>query len=339
MKKNIDYYSTEISNDFINRLKNRFHFKPHVVESEIYLYIVLRYLIINKKTETILNNLPITQSIIDSIISFNSNFYEFFWNELCIYSDRYILKTSDNKELLIEQNNYEIRNIIKNNVYLLKNNRFLDTNNNYSFIEDYLKLFNQNIKIVLNLDVKYKTLSRIAKQEYCIYKQLMSLNNLYLQVLFPKGRNNVEYLYYEMYYKNYRVKNVSNIKEMTVEKFLVENIDAIDDKLTVVDEQVKLDDGIIDILCKDDNDDYVIVELKTKITKSIVWQSLYYPSKLREMKNIKENENIRFIAFCPTYPNSISSVLLTIPNIELYQYKVVVDDEDNIVDIISKRFY
>jgi hypothetical protein len=58
------------------------------------------------------------------------------------------------------------------------------------------------------------------------------------------------------------VEKVSDFSELEIEHSIVSNPSILEDDLEVVQRQFPTDVGFIDILCKDNNDDFVVVELK-----------------------------------------------------------------------------
>jgi hypothetical protein len=104
-------------------------------------------------------------------------------------------------------------------------------------------------------------------------------------------------------------------KEKSLEKHLVENMNLIEDGMSLVKTQYEIDGGFIDILAIDKFGTKCIVELKvTPDDRSLVFQSVYYPSHFEE--------KVRMITICPNYSKRIYRSLKLLNNVEIKQYIV-----------------
>ncbi|MBH9968155.1 DUF91 domain-containing protein [Bacillus enclensis] len=101
--------------------------------------------------------------------------------------------------------------------------------------------------------------------------------------------------------------------EKLLEGYIAHNINIVEEDMKLIDTQVKVKDGVIDILAKDKNGKSCIIELKVRANdKSIVWQSAYYQSQI--------GEDVRVITIAPSYDEVISKALLNVRNIEMKTY-------------------
>lgn len=123
---------------------------------------------------------------------------------------------------------------------------------------------------------------------------------------------------------NFNTNNIKTIKEEDLEDFLYYNLELIEEGLKPIKRQFEIDEGKIDILAQDKNNNYVIVELKISNDKHLIWQSLYYPLSIK--KQLKIN-SVRMITVCPSYPNYIKEPLSLLPGVEMFEYKAVLSNK------------
>jgi hypothetical protein len=98
--------------------------------------------------------------------------------------------------------------------------------------------------------------------------------------------------------------------EKVLEGYIAHNIEIVETDMKLIDTQVKVKDGVIDILAKDKNGTSCIIELKVRSNdKNLIWQSAYYQSEMEE--------DVRVITIAPSYDEVISKALLNIRNIEM----------------------
>lgn len=338
--KELDYYSSEIVSEIISTAKQKFTFKSNISDKEILAYILMRYIIENDYFSKIQSfNHDETKLFQFCLYENTITLYDYAWNLIFNYKQKHTAYFND-ISIELDKNSFHLKLLLSNEFEILHNINILNVKNTKVTISYYIDEFKKNIDYIINSDKRLKKFQKFEKRAYIIYRQLEYLNELFLNkdALIPN--ETLESVYAKTFGIAYRKKNIAEVKEIDVEKFLVANIELIDKNLTVVSEQFKVENGIIDVLCKDKNDNYVIIELKTKVSKSIIWQSLYYPQEIRRIKNVK-NKAIKFIAFCPYYPRYIYDVLKEtqqLENIEMFEYQIVVDDKDNIVDLIVENF-
>ncbi|HFR4157268.1 endonuclease NucS domain-containing protein [Bacillus cereus] len=101
-----------------------------------------------------------------------------------------------------------------------------------------------------------------------------------------------------------------NGPESLLEDILCDHIFIIEEDMSFIERQYRVENGIIDIIARDENGTKCILELKTvEDDKSLVWQSAYYPSCF--------NEDVRMITIAPNYSNRIYNALKNINNVEM----------------------
>ncbi|PLS19666.1 hypothetical protein CVD28_04415 [Bacillus sp. M6-12] len=117
--------------------------------------------------------------------------------------------------------------------------------------------------------------------------------------------------------------SVVSITENDLEKYLIKHLDLIEEGLRYVDRQYSIKDGRIDVLAKDKEGNFVILELKTvEDFKDIFWQSIYYPMQFKTEHHV---EKVRMITIAPKYPEHILLPLQQIHGIEIIQFKPLIE--------------
>ncbi|WP_241139404.1 endonuclease NucS domain-containing protein [Bacillus mycoides] len=105
-------------------------------------------------------------------------------------------------------------------------------------------------------------------------------------------------------------EEVLNGPEVLLEELLCDHIEVIEEGMSFVERQYKVENGIIDIIAKDKNGTKCIIELKVVADdKKLAWQSAYYPSCF--------DEDIRMITIAPNYSDRIYNALKNISNVEM----------------------
>lgn len=112
-----------------------------------------------------------------------------------------------------------------------------------------------------------------------------------------------------------------SITENDVEDYVIKNLHLLEDGMKYLDRQVIISEGRIDILAKDKNNVYTIIEVKINEDKNIIWQCIYYPEEIRK---IYKQTKVRMITLCPDYSYHMASTLDKIPGIERYEYNMKV---------------
>lgn len=112
------------------------------------------------------------------------------------------------------------------------------------------------------------------------------------------------------------------VTEEQVENYLSRNLSLIEEELTLVDRQVRVDGGRIDILARDKEGTLVILEIKVEEDKDILWQCTHYPIKIKEL--FKEN-CVRMMTVCPQYRPQIRTHLEGLSGVEIFEYDAVTE--------------
>lgn len=115
-------------------------------------------------------------------------------------------------------------------------------------------------------------------------------------------------------------EHVAFVSERQVEEYLSRNLSLLEPDLRLIERQVIVSEGRIDILARDKNGTDVIIEVKVEEDKDIIWQCLHYP---KEFQQIQKVDKVRMITFCPEYRKHIKAPLVAMGNVEMYEYKVV----------------
>lgn len=123
--------------------------------------------------------------------------------------------------------------------------------------------------------------------------------------------------------KHKKSTSTSYISEEKLEDYLIENLHLIEEGLTYIKRQFEVPGGTIDILAKDKNGVFCVIEVKIKDDKSIIWQTIHYPSSIKSMYNVNE---VRMITVAPEYNISIYNALKMSGNVEIFQYSIEVEN-------------
>ncbi|RST76182.1 DUF91 domain-containing protein [Siminovitchia acidinfaciens] len=136
---------------------------------------------------------------------------------------------------------------------------------------------------------------------------------------------------YEKIIQNYEQKLAAQYlmdsSESALEHYIADHIEIIEEGLTLIERQKKVDGGagVIDILAKDLNNNICVIELKiVDNDKSIVWQSAFYQSEF--------GPNVRVITIAPNYSPNIVKALSNVRNTELKFYFINEDGHLQIKD-------
>lgn len=179
------------------------------------------------------------------------------------------------------------------------------------------------------------------------YEYLMLLNELFhTQVLqsnkidgFEYSNDNVEFETLEVVYRKRFISdteysyNIELITESLLEEYMKHNLHLIERGLKLVATQYILPKGRIDILAKDSKGVYVVIELKVEEDTDIVWQSLYYRSEIKKIKNVNE---VRFITIMPQCGDHIFDSLQLVGGVEIFEYIPLIKNEQ-LIKVQLKR--
>lgn len=103
------------------------------------------------------------------------------------------------------------------------------------------------------------------------------------------------------------VEDPELLSEDELEAYVVRNLGAIEEGLRFSHRQFQLPRGRIDVLARDKEDGYVVIELKTEKDTDIIWQKWYYTE---EVKKRFGTEHVRFMAIMPADYPEITAPLL-----------------------------
>lgn len=281
------------------------------------LDVLYRYLVLRKLCIDTFNN---------SKQEYLQDFAKFILNELAIVKMEY----KGQPISLVNDSSNCIMSIIENIEFRVKLNTIIDENNKKYSFDEYIN------KIWLHIDTLSKKKSKnYLKDPYykyhLIYNRLFLLNNLFG----VKSVNDIPYIdgfiqdldhfltmedvcLRYIHSSNFKTNNIKSVTEEDLETFLYKNLHLIEEGLKPIDRQVIIDEGRIDILAKDKNGRFVILELKISNDKHLIWQVMYYPEAIKNNLGIL---NPRVITVCPSYPNYILSPLKQLNYVEIFQYK------------------
>lgn len=302
-------YESEIEELILDNLS----FKYSINNKELLLrYLILRCCCCNK----------INKKIFEDIL------LDFILEELCID----ILEYKNVKLNKISGFENSLKNIIESLLFRYTSKKILTTNNVFisyrNYIESTLKIINDYTKKhLIGINSPYVT-------EIRYYYNLTKLNELfdikeikstpkikgfkYTNKYYEKIELETKYLRY-VQAVSFDTNDLTTITEEDFETYLYKHLFEIEEGLRPVSRQFALNDGKVDILAKDKNNVFVILELKTTNDKHLIWQALYYPDAFKEKTGNKE---VRMITVCPSYPQFILKPLQKIKNIEMIEYEL-----------------
>lgn len=292
-------YEFEIENILFENLKKKYHIENKNI---LYLYLKFRTFCIHKNYD-FKNKILLINTLLD---------------ELFILE----LKYKNEKLKLYYSRENSLSNIVDNLEFELMNTDYNLIYNTEKIIEEINIYKKTNLK-------KYRKDSYYEKYE--IYFSLKKLNEIFKienieevddinGFIQSENRINKE-LECERYlhFANFNTDNLESIQEKDLEDYLINNLDKIEEGLIYLTRQFELNEGRIDILAMDKNEKYVIIELKTAIDKTLIWQCMYYPDELKTLYNTKK---VRMITISPEYPDYLLKPLKKIKNIESYRYNI-----------------
>ena len=119
-------------------------------------------------------------------------------------------------------------------------------------------------------------------------------------------------------------KKVNVGTEKTLEELVVLNLEAIEPGLRLEARQLSTPAGRLDLLCKDANGSYVVVELKRQQgTDQVVGQILRYMGWLREAH---PTEKVRGIVIVGKKDQALSYAVMAAPNVQVKEFKLQIHD-------------
>lgn len=335
-------YEDEIGYKIIEHLKYRFNIED---ERILYRYFYLRFLSydIENRTKWFKRN---------SVIEMEKKrlFIDFLISELSLcYIDGKLYYEQVEVQKIVGTSNC-LANIVddwefQSSLYPIKDSQGIEYGFE-KFIESQWKSICQSAK---NKAKKYKK-DRFYSH-YLKYYCLMALNELYgvnkddikapltIDGFAYSELNENHYITLEHECERYihvsrlSSDNVEMITEKDLEDFLVKRLEIIEHGLRYVDRQVILENGRLDILAKDINGEYVIIELKVVEDKDLLWQVVVYPTQFKAKYNIN---NVRIITLCPNYPEHMKMALSQNGSVEMIEFKPIIDS-GKLIDIRTKK--
>lgn len=319
-----DFYENEIEECLLNGYKDLLGFKN---DSFLVLYLFLRKRILNESYVSMVEKDLKLEIVPDTS------------GQQIIAIPTFIYKTEPIKAHIID--------IIFENLYHVQKLYPISWELKTYSLEKWLNHLEQVI-IKKSQQLIKKMNSTKLSTDIILYFKLTSLNNLFnlkinesipnlkfinqiSEVKLKRSREmELELIYESLYFMN---NKLLDFKEKDVEDFLVKHLDLIEDGMTYIDRQVTIEDGIIDILAKDKNGTYSIIELKIKDDERLAWQCLYYPKLVKKAYHVKE---VRMIVLTPCLSDKIKDVLLDIGVSELLTYEPVILNK-KIENIIVKK--
>lgn len=294
-------FEYEIERKLFQALTNKFHIQN---ENKLYFYLKCRTYCIDPKYD-----FKNKESIINTIL-----------NELFITKLEY--KNMPISKYYRKENS--LSNMIDNKEFELQ--KMMNTDNITFIINQIDQYVNTELK-------KYRKDAYI--NQYRTYFALKKLNEIFQikkieEVLNIDGftqsdsriNKELECLRY-LHLANFETDNLGSITEKDLEDYLISHLEEIEPGLKYVTRQLELGEGRIDILALDKKENYVIIELKIAIDKSLIWQCMYYPDELKEMF---QTNRVRMITIAPEYPEYLLKPLKKIKKIECIRYKVQISN-------------
>lgn len=114
-----------------------------------------------------------------------------------------------------------------------------------------------------------------------------------------------------------------SLAERNLEDFIVHQLETIEPGLHLVKRQLSTPAGRLDLLCKDVDGNYVVVELKrTQGTDQVIGQVLRYMGWLREAH---PTEKVRGIVIVAKKDQALSYALMAVPNVQVKEFKLLIE--------------
>ncbi|MHB9924613.1 endonuclease NucS domain-containing protein [Clostridium botulinum] len=288
----------------------------------IYTVLCCNYKFFNKKT-SILNTSISIQNII----------------KLTNVTKPTIIKHLYDKKIGLVKNDFQIIKVNKR-----KSQGFLESHK--TFLTDISDNNIYQITIFEQLDYLYFNFNKEAIK----FVDKKSLENLYKSNDIIKYRENKENIFitflqnsdnqlykYRKFSLNKNIynkqidKNEGSFTEEKLEDYLVNNLNKIEEGLTLIKRQYQIENGVIDILARDKNNKLCIIELKiVSDDKGLIYQCAYYPTQFKE--------ETRIITIAPKYNKNIKESLKALGGIELLIYKNLDFKENEVKKLLIDKF-
>ncbi|WPS85379.1 endonuclease NucS (plasmid) [Brevibacillus halotolerans] len=115
----------------------------------------------------------------------------------------------------------------------------------------------------------------------------------------------------------YHRQDAKTFTEQDLENFLCSRLNLIEEGMTYIDRQFSIIDGRIDILAKDRDGTYCIIELKVSNDKELIWQCMYYPTQIKKRYGVSR---VRMITIAPSYSKSLLIPLEQLGYVEMLTF-------------------
>lgn len=321
-------YESELTELFLNELKSRYNISDY---KRLYKYLILRYLI--SKLDKI-KKLKYEDIDISNNFEFRMRIIDFILYELdIITNERYIYYKDE-----------------KINKYTFDENSMVNIIHNIEYIclediskKDFFKEIELDFSKVKN-SAKRKSFSKKTScfyNKYIMYYALKNLNQLYgvsninescISNYFSFVQTSISILLEDklLRYLNtddYHLNDSIKISEDVLEKYIYENLSIIEEGLVPIKRQFSIKDARIDILAKDKNGVYTIIELKIEDDEDLIFQCIYYPKQFKKENNVSK---VRIIVLSTQYSYKILSSLKELSSdIDIYKCKFKVSNLNN----------
>ena len=272
------------------------------------------------------------------------DFMQFVLNQLYIVDENSGVKYNNQFLTYSFAMENSLRSIFDEWHFYLFSTPAIDLNGNKRDIISEKKEYSKKIKNFACRKIqKYKTSK--YKEELLKYFKLMELNKLFnieiMEVPTLQGVHQLdirltdeECLERYLHAEKFNSTNTKIITESQLRDYLFANLNLLDETLYPIEKEAVLQEGRLDILARDDDENMVAIEIKTEIDKRLVWQCMYYQESLKK----KYKNKIRVITVCPSYPEYLLIVLKKIPDLEMYQYQLH-STNSKIEDIQIKKIH
>jgi len=113
------------------------------------------------------------------------------------------------------------------------------------------------------------------------------------------------------------------LAERNLEDFIVEQLETIEPGLQLINRQLSTPAGRLDLLCKDADGNYVVVELKRiQGTDQVMGQLLRYMGWLKQAHGI---DKVRGIIIVGRRDQALSYAVMAVPNVQVKEFKILIE--------------
>lgn len=131
------------------------------------------------------------------------------------------------------------------------------------------------------------------------------------------------------------MENLNALTESEIEILIIENPSIIEKGLEIIDNQFRTEVGVLDILAKDIDGKYVVIELKrNRGSDKVIGQIMRYMGAIKEKYNLSTT-SIRGIIFCEKASKKLLTASKMIDNISIIEFG---DSNDKAANI-KKKFH